>query len=200
MERKKCLIKRRIAMLLCVANILGQVLPSMAQEPVTVSDNSILSKESVAQEPVAVSDNINLSKEGRIKVPLTVSENAVLSEEGDTQESVSGQDLTANIALGKRAVASSQEADTVKADYAVDGDNAGDNSRWGSARGEGPHWIYIDLGQEQEIRTVAVFWENRKATSYKIQIADSLSSEGHTFSVTTTQLCCRSAKVAVAKI
>ncbi|MBR5577514.1 MAG: discoidin domain-containing protein [Lachnospiraceae bacterium] len=140
MGRKKGWWKRQLAILLCAANVLGQILPVAAQEEITVSENNIA------------------------------------TQEGEVTETVSGQELTANIALGKRATASSEEANTVSANNAVDGNNYSDNSRWGSNRGEGPHWIYIDLEKEMDIRTVAVFWENRKATSYKIQVADSLSN------------------------
>ena len=105
MGRKKGRWKRWLAMLLCVANVLGQTLPVAAQEEITVSENTIA------------------------------------TQDGEAMETVSGQELTANIALGKRATASSQEANTVSANNAVDGDNASDNSRWGSDRGDGPDWI-----------------------------------------------------------
>ena len=82
------------------------------------------------------------------------------------------QDPTTNVALNKTAVASSIEADSVKAQNAVDGDHSSRDSRWGSNRGSGPEWIYVDLGETQNVNVVKVFWENRKATAYKIQIAD----------------------------
>ena len=90
------------------------------------------------------------------------------------------QDPTTNVALNKTAVASSQEADSVKAANAVDGDTTSRSSRWGSAIGNGPDWIYVDLGESLNVNVVKVFWENRKATAYKIQIANTESrpSEG----------------------
>lgn len=90
------------------------------------------------------------------------------------------QDPTTNVALNKTAVASSQEADSVKAANAVDGDTTSGSSRWGSAIGNGPDWIYVDLGESLNVNVVKVFWENRKATAYKIQIANTESrpSEG----------------------
>ena len=76
-----------------------------------------------------------------------------------------------NLALNKTAVASSQEANSVRPSLAVDGDTTSRGSRWGSAVKNAPHWIYIDLGEEQSFNVVKVFWETRKATAYKIQIA-----------------------------
>lgn len=82
------------------------------------------------------------------------------------------QDPSVNVALHKTAVASSIEANSVKAQNAVDGDHSSSNSRWGSNRGSGPEWIYVDLGETQNVNVVRIFWENRKATAYKIQIAN----------------------------
>ena len=85
------------------------------------------------------------------------------------------QDPTQNVALNKTAVASSIEADSVRAANATDGDTTSRNSRWGSDLGNGPDWIYVDLGEKLNVNVVKVFWENRKATSYKLQIAEELS-------------------------
>lgn len=82
-----------------------------------------------------------------------------------------GQNSQTNVALHKTAVASSIEANSVRAELAVDGDSTSHNSRWGSNVGNGPDWIYVDLGNTLKVRTVKLFWENRKATSYSIQIA-----------------------------
>lgn len=92
----------------------------------------------------------------------------------NTDEKV--QDPNENVALKKTAVASSQEAPSVKATNAVDGDTSSHSSRWGSNIGNGPDWIYVDLGERMNVNTVKVFWETRKATAYKIQIADTESS------------------------
>ena len=82
------------------------------------------------------------------------------------------QDPQMNIARGKTAQADSQEADTVRAELGVDGDHSSTSSRWGSAKGQGEHWIYADLGDVMDVRTVKVYWETRKATAYKIQISN----------------------------
>ncbi len=81
-------------------------------------------------------------------------------------------DSTNNLARGKEVVASSKEAESVKAELAIDGDTTSRSSRWGSAKGEGPHWIYVDLGEIMDVMSVKVFWENRKATAYCIQVSD----------------------------
>ncbi len=80
-----------------------------------------------------------------------------------------------NLALKKTAVADSQEAASVRPELAVDGNTASNESRWGSAldSNHGPHWIYVDLGSDQKISSTKVYWENRKATGFKIQaVAD----------------------------
>lgn len=78
-----------------------------------------------------------------------------------------------DLALNKTAVADSQEADSVRASNATDGDETSRTSRWGSDRDSsgGSHWIYVDLGAEKGVASVKVFWENRKATAYRIQYA-----------------------------
>ena len=82
------------------------------------------------------------------------------------------QDPQANVARGKIVQADSQEADTVRAELGVDGDRTSTSSRWGSAKGQEPHWIYVDLGAEMDVRTLKVYWETRKATAYAIQISN----------------------------
>lgn len=82
------------------------------------------------------------------------------------------QDPAENVALNKKAVASSIEADSLGASNAFDGDTTSRGSRWASALGNGPHWIYVDLGSVKDVKTIKVFWETRKATEYHIQIAN----------------------------
>ena len=55
---------------------------------------------------------------------------------------------------------------------AFDGNTKDRSSRWSSAVADAPHWIYVDLGKEMDVKTVCIFWETRKATDYKIQIAN----------------------------
>ena len=86
----------------------------------------------------------------------------------------------ANLALGKTAVADSEEASTVSAANAVDGNTKDSSSRWGSNvdSNHGPHWIYVDLGSDQKVSSAKVYWENRKATGFKIQTAAAADASG----------------------
>lgn len=76
-----------------------------------------------------------------------------------------------NMALNKTAVASSIEANSVRASNATDGDTTSMSSRWGSGVGSGAQWIYVDLGEAKTVGAVRLFWEQRKATDYSIQVA-----------------------------
>lgn len=97
---------------------------------------------------------------------------------GDETAAPSTQDPQQNVARGKSAVADSEEANTLGAAKAVDGNTTSSSSRWASAvdatasQDGGPHWIYVDLGQQRDVKCVRVFWELRKAKGYKIQIAN----------------------------
>ena len=97
---------------------------------------------------------------------------------GDETTEPSTQDPQQNVARGKSAVADSEEANTLGAAKAVDGNTSSSSSRWASAvdatasQDGGPHWIYVDLGEQRDVKCVRVFWELRKAKGYKIQIAN----------------------------
>lgn len=95
-------------------------------------------------------------------VPVSAAESAGVIAAAETNE---------NLALGKTASASSEEANTVVASNAVDGNTTDRNSRWGSNinNNGGPEWFAVDLGSVQTVKSVKIFWENRKATAYKIQ-------------------------------
>ncbi|MDO4436451.1 MAG: discoidin domain-containing protein [Coriobacteriaceae bacterium] len=85
-----------------------------------------------------------------------------------------------NLALRKTAVADSQEAPSVAPALAVDGDTTSRTSRWGSNidKNHGQHWIYVDLGEDTTVSSAKVFWENRKATGFKIQTAAAADAKG----------------------
>ena len=76
-----------------------------------------------------------------------------------------------NIALGKQAFASGSEADTTQPENLTDGDTASRDSRWACPQGAQSPWAYVDLGYTYNVKTVKLFWETRKPTSYEIQIA-----------------------------
>lgn len=86
-----------------------------------------------------------------------------------------------NLALGKEAWASSQEADRLGARYAVDGDLS---TRWGSQFTDN-QWITVDLGREYNIYTVRLFWNSPAyATHYSVEVSD--IGDEDDFSVLTT--------------
>jgi chondroitin AC lyase len=80
-----------------------------------------------------------------------------------------------NLALGKPAVASSNEEHSQwyvgEPSHVCDGDL---KTRWSSEYSD-PQWIYVDLGAIHEIQQVVVFWEAAYAKAYEIQI----SSDAH---------------------
>lgn len=82
------------------------------------------------------------------------------------------QDPAENVALNKTGQASSNETADLNASKAFDGDTSSRSSRWSSNVGNAPHWLYVDLGEARDIKTVRIFWETRKATNYEIQISD----------------------------
>jgi alpha-L-fucosidase 2 len=75
--------------------------------------------------------------------------------------------LTRN--AGARAVASYQDGDYA-ASNAIDG-NTG--TRWSSDHSNDPNaWIYVDLGGEYTVSSVALTWETAYAKAYRIQTSD----------------------------
>lgn len=82
------------------------------------------------------------------------------------------QDPEENVALGRTGDSSSNETADLTADKAFDGDTSTRASRWSSNVGNPPHWLYVDLGEQRDVKTVRIFWETRKATNYEIQISD----------------------------
>jgi len=77
-----------------------------------------------------------------------------------------------NLAFQKTAVASSSSKDAGGPDQVTDG---GVGSRWSSNYSD-DQWIYVDLGKEQPVNQVQLYWENAYAKSYKIQVSDDAQS------------------------
>jgi chitinase len=74
-----------------------------------------------------------------------------------------------NLALGKKATASSVEATTTFiAANAVDGDL---KTRWSSQYTD-PQWLAVDLGQSYSFNTVVIRWEAAYGKAYKIQVSN----------------------------
>lgn len=67
------------------------------------------------------------------------------------------------------ATASSTEAASVAAANAIDGNTTSNSSRWGSAVGNGPHSITIDLGALRAVSVVKIFWERRNVLAYTLE-------------------------------
>lgn len=72
------------------------------------------------------------------------------------------------LSLNRTAYASSVEGNN-SPNLAVDG-NAG--SRWSSAWGTDPQWIYIDLGASATVNRVRIQWEGAYAKQYRIQVSN----------------------------
>ena len=84
-----------------------------------------------------------------------------------------------NLALNNPITASSGNATAMQA---FDG-NSG--SRWESAWGVDPQWIYVDLQSPVDIDSVTLDWEGAFATAYEIQTSTDASTWTTRFSTTT---------------
>ena len=190
-------IRQLLAGMLTGCLLLTQVVPSHGQEP--ISPETVTYKEA-EQEPVPslqsqekaeqeqTSSMQSLGEAVKEQTPSLQSKEEADKEpvpsiqslgEADKEQTPSlqlledgTQDPQENVAYGKQAFSSSNEDGELTAAKAVDGDTTGDKSRWSSAKENGPHWIYVDLGKVMNVGSVRIVWETRKATSYKIQIAE----------------------------
>ncbi|MBB3108604.1 endoglucanase Acf2 [Paenibacillus phyllosphaerae] len=86
------------------------------------------------------------------------------------------------LSQGRTAYASSSEGANA-ASLAVDGNTA---TRWGSAWGSDPQWIYIDLGAQATIDRVKIQWEGAYAKAYKIQVSSDEMTWNDVYSTTTS--------------
>jgi len=74
-----------------------------------------------------------------------------------------------NLAQGRPVAVSSAPASGLRKELAVDG-NPG--TRWGSAEGVDPQWIYVDLGSVTAINRVILDWELAAAKAYQLQVSN----------------------------
>lgn len=58
-------------------------------------------------------------------------------------------------------------------------------SRWSSAWGADPNWIYVDLGASAAVDRVVLRWEGAYAKSYKIQVSADELNWSDVYSTTT---------------
>lgn len=84
-----------------------------------------------------------------------------------------GSTAPSNLALNKATATSSIETAGHEGDKAVDGNAA---TRWASAYGASPQWIYVNLGSTQSISRVKLNWEDAYATAYSIQVSNDSGS------------------------
>ncbi|KPL90286.1 discoidin domain-containing protein [Herpetosiphon geysericola] len=77
-----------------------------------------------------------------------------------------------NLALGKTALASSNENADFRAALALDGNL---NTRWSSSFADG-QWLRVDLGSVQSFNRIVLRWEAAYASSYRIQTSNDAST------------------------
>ena len=87
-----------------------------------------------------------------------------------------------NLALGRPVVASSVESNTYPASNTVDGNTT---TRWASAQGVDPQWIYVDLGSSYNVNQVTLNWEAAYAKAYQVQVSNDASTWKTIYSTTT---------------
>jgi len=108
---------------------------------------------------------------GRMRslVPLTVAALAVVAAATGPALSAAGGSAAAPAAdalLSQgRPVTASSSGGCCPAANAVDGDSS---TRWASAAGADPQWIYVDLGATAHVSRVRLQWDTSCATAYEI--------------------------------
>jgi hypothetical protein len=88
---------------------------------------------------------------------------------------------TTNLVLNKSVTVSSVENVGTPAPNAVDGNST---TRWSSAAGAAPQWIYVDLGATYAVNRVKLLWEAAYATDYLVQISPDAATWGTLKTVT----------------
>ncbi len=86
-----------------------------------------------------------------------------------------------NLALGKPVTCSANPQ--FPCAEAVDGNATG--TRWASAQGLDPQWIYVDLGATTSITSVILRWEAAYATAFQIQTSNDATTWTSVYSTTT---------------
>lgn len=85
-----------------------------------------------------------------------------------------------NLAVGKPVTCSATPQ--FPCAEAVDG-NVG--TRWASAAGVDPQWLYVDLGSTQSISSIILRWEAAYATAFQIQTSNDATNWTNIYSTTT---------------
>ncbi len=118
--------------------------------------------------------------------PFTVTATATSNSSIKGTASVSVTNVTAppagDLAQGGTALGSSQESTLLGYSKAVDGNSS---TRWASAAGVDPQWIYVDLGAVYPIDHVVLNWEAAYGKAYQIQVSNDSTTWTTVFSTTT---------------
>jgi hypothetical protein len=93
-----------------------------------------------------------------------------------------GGDTAVLLSKNQPVTVSSTEDQTMLGAQAVDGNAF---TRWGSANGHDPEWMYVDLGASASISHVKLTWEAAFATAYKIQTSNDAQTWTDIYSTTT---------------
>jgi beta-glucanase (GH16 family) len=88
---------------------------------------------------------------------------------------------SANLALNKPVMTSSNESAAYPGSNAVDGNYT---TRWSSAFSD-PQWIYVDLQAYVNVNRVKLTWENAYATSFEIDVSPDATNWTSIYSTTT---------------
>ncbi|MFR1378057.1 MAG: discoidin domain-containing protein [Clostridium neonatale] len=95
--------------------------------------------------------------------------NQLVKNDGESNPDVTDESL----ALNKKVISSSNEADGLSGKYITDGDL---NSRWGSDwinnTDNSPEYVYVDLEDVYDINKVKIYWDNAFAKNYEIQVCN----------------------------
>ncbi len=137
--------------------------PEETQEPGETPDKNLPSEDMPSEmEEELLEDEIALLS---LKTSDLLADEAQMAATplGNLCRPLSGEGVTVT------ATASGEEAASVRASNAIDGDCTSKSSRWGSAVGNGPHWIQVDLGTVRAVSVVRIFWERLNVLAYTLQ-------------------------------
>ena len=114
-------------------------------------------------------------------IPATLADGVWIQTANAESSNPGTPPASSNLALNQPAVASSVENGTLGAANAVDGSTG---TRWASAEGADPQWIYVDLGAEYPIDHVVLKWEAAYAQAYQIEVSSDASTWSPVFTTT----------------
>ncbi|WP_083925226.1 Ig-like domain-containing protein [Flexithrix dorotheae] len=148
-----------------------------AVSPSNATDKTVVwSTGNNAVATVNVNGLVTAVAEGTTTITATTNDGGFTANASITVTPPPACDGTSNVAIGKTAVASSEENSQFEgflpATNAVDGDGG---TRWASDQSD-PQWMYVDLGETHTITRVELNWEAAYGSDYEIQVSDDASS------------------------